>query len=268
MRESWTHAHDLALIYIALAYGTDSELSQPELKMITDAIATWRTDLSAVEVNEVVLEAVAVFLEGNPRVEVVHSMQSLKEVLDPDQRRRALDDIVRIAEADGVLLHRERGLITFLATIWEMKTTGLRLIEQVSVPEEQVPTWSLLHDISLMYVVMAHSTDNDLSETEIGAILERLAEWQPDLDEVATRRVIGDVLAFYASEPARDRLQSSVSAIKESLPMMQRLVLLNDLVYIAESDGEFTHHEKEMLASLSSAWEIPVRLNGKVRTDA
>ncbi|HEX7071846.1 MAG TPA: TerB family tellurite resistance protein, partial [Rhodothermales bacterium] len=167
MRESWTQAHDLALIYIALAYGTDSELSETELRTITDAIATWRTDLSRVEVNEIVLEAVAVFLEGNPRTEVVNSMQTLKEALTVEQRRRALDDIVRIAESDGVLLHRERGLITFLASIWEMKATGMRLIEQISVPEEQVPTWSLLHDISLMYVVMAHSTDNNLSEPEI-----------------------------------------------------------------------------------------------------
>ena len=267
MRESWTNAHDLALIYIALAYGTDSDLAEPELRTITDAIAAWRTDLSEVEVNEVVMEAVAVFLEGNPRVEVVHSMQTLKDVLSGEQRRRALDDIIRIAASDGVLLHRERGLITFLSSIWEMKSTGLRMIEQVGVPEEQLPTWSLLHDISLMYVVMAHSTDNHLSESEIGAIVERLSEWQPDLDEGSTRRVLGDVLEFYAAEPARERLQGSVSAIKQALPMMQRLVLLNDLVYIAESDGEFTHYEKEMLASLSSAWDIPVRLNGRLRAD-
>lgn len=267
MRETWTTAHDLALIYIALAYGTDSELSERELKTITEAISTWRTELSVVEVNEIVLEAVAVFLEGNPRVEVVNSMQTLRDVLSEEQRRRALDDIIRIAEADGVLLHRERGLITFLASIWEMKATGQRLIDQISVPEEQLPDWSLLHDISLMYVVMAHSTDNVLSEPEIGAIVERLSEWQPDLDEGSTRRVVGDVLTYYASEPAQERLQSSVSAIKEALPMMQRLVLLNDLVYIAEADGEFTQHEKEMLATLSAAWDIPVRLNGRLHSN-
>lgn len=264
MRESWTPAHDLALIYVALAYGTDSELSEKELQTITEAIATWRADLSVTEVNEVVLEAVAIFLEGNPRSEVVHSMQTLRDVLSTEQRRRALDDIIRIAEADGVLLHRERGLITFLATIWEMKATGQRLIEQSSVPEETSPEWSLLHDISLMYVVMAHSTDNELSEPEIGAIVERLSEWQPDLDEGSTRRVIGDVLTYYASEPPSERLQTSVTAIKDGLPLMQRLVLLNDLVYIAEADGEFTQYEKEMLATLSSAWDIPVRLNGKL----
>lgn len=265
MRDTWTHTHDLALIYVALAYGTDSELSEGELRILTEALADWRSDLSETEIHEVVLEAVAVFLEGNPRVEVVNSMQTLHAVLSEDQRHKALDDIIRIAEADGVLLNRERGMITFLASIWEMKATGQRLIQEMSVPEEQLPSWSLLHDISLVYVVMAHSTDNDLSEPEIGAILERLSEWQPDLDENSTRRVMGDVLNFYASEPDEERLRSSVAAIKAALPMMQRLVLLNDLVYIAEADGAFTHHEKEMLASLSAAWDIPVRLNGKLR---
>lgn len=264
MKETWTHTHDLALIYIALAYGTDSELTEAELQTITGAIGAWRDDLSEVDVHEIVLEAVAIFLEGNPQVEVVNSMRTLRDALSVSEREQALEDIVRIAEADGVLLHRERGLITFLASIWDMKGTGVRLIEKTDVPAEAVPEWSLLHDISLMYVVMAHSTDNDLSEPEIQAIVERLGEWQPELDEGATRRVIGDVLTMYASEPADERLRSSVAAIKNALPLMQRLVLLNDLVYIAEADGAFTHYEKEMLASLSAAWDIPVRLNGRL----
>ena len=267
MRDNWTPTHDLALVYVALAYGTDSELSERELQVITEKLQTWRADLSTADIYEIVLEVVAIFLEGNPRAEVVRSMQTLKETLSADQRRRALEDVVQIAEADGVLLHRERGLITFLSSIWNMKATGIRLVEQSDVPEESTPDWSLLHDVCLMYVVMAHSTDNDLSDDEIQAILERLLEWQPELGEEGIRRLVGNVLEFYASEPDEMRLRSSVTAIKAALPMIQRLVLLNDLVFIAESDGEFTAPEKEMLASLSSAWDVPVRLNGKLRDD-
>ena len=122
--------------------------------------------------------------------------------------------------------------------------------DEVLIPAPDYPLWTAMTSLAGGTPVHYRCDPDD--------------EWQPDLDEGSTRRVVGDVLSFYATEPARDRLQSSVAAIKEALPLMQRLVLLNDLVYIAEADGDFTHHEKEMLAALSTAWDIPVRLNGKL----
>ena len=39
--EDWTTPHDLALIYIALAYGTDHDLQEEEMATLTDALREW-----------------------------------------------------------------------------------------------------------------------------------------------------------------------------------------------------------------------------------
>ena len=107
-RDSWTSAHDLALLYIALAYGTDYELSDRELDTIKQTLQRWRSDFPPDEVKEVVMEAFTVYLEEGAAEEVARCMERLNETLDEDERRRALEGVVGIAEADGVMLTSER----------------------------------------------------------------------------------------------------------------------------------------------------------------
>ena len=166
-----------------------------------------------------------------------------------------------LAEADGILLNSERSLISTLADVWQLKTMARGLIEQSSVAEEEKPDWSLLHDLALIYIVMAHSTDGELSEDEIAAVIDRLGEWQPELSEDEVRDVVREALAFYADEPTEQALYDSVGAVKEIMPTVQRLSVLEDLVHIAEVDGAVNRHENEMLQSLARAWDISIRLN-------
>ena len=77
--------------------------------------------------------------------------------------------------------------------------------------------------MSLICIVLAHSTDNDLSNNEIGAILDRLHHWQPDLADDDLRRVVSDALKFYSSQPDQESLEASVKAIKKTLPPIQRI---------------------------------------------
>lgn len=261
IEESWTYLHDLALLYITLAYGTDHRLSDTELHAITSALCAWNTELEPEQVQEVVLEAAAVFLEEYADTEVIRSIQTLSQVLTPEQLRRALEQVMQIAEADGVLLTSERSIVSILAELWDIKATGKRLIEQSTVESETFPSWTLMHDIGLICVVVAHSTDNELSEREIGAIIEKLHEWQPGMTEEEIRQIIRQALEFYATEPDKEALSNSVQAIRDTLPVLQRLALLDDLVYIARSDEEFTDSEREMITSLSQAWKITVRLD-------
>lgn len=262
-KDTWTVAHDLALVYIALAYGTDHDLSDEELNALTRALSAW-DDFFAEDVREVVLEALAVYLEGTPGVEVARTIQSLAQTLSPMQRRQALQDVMRIAEADGILLSSEQSLISALAGAWHVKALEQHLLDQTTANIEALPAWSLLHDLSLVYVILAHSTDDDLSDAELQAITERLHEWQPDLEEADTRQVLADVLQFYAEEPGEKALGRSIGAIKEALPAIQRLVVLDDLHYIARADGDLGSHARDMIASLAQAWEVSVRLNGHV----
>jgi uncharacterized tellurite resistance protein B-like protein len=262
--DTWSTAHDLALIYIALAYGTDYQLSDEELDTITSTLQGWRSDLDRESIQEVVVEAMTVFLEDDPEKEVVNSMQTLKQVLSSEDQQRVLREIMHIAEADGVLLRTERSLIAVLADLWEVRAAAENLVKQSTVSVESAPFWSLLHDMGLMYLVVSHSTDNNLETSEISAMVERMLQWEPTFSEDEARTLLREVLQFYAEGPDELALQRSVYTIRDTLPMLQRLALLDDLVYIAEADGDFTQHEKDMILTLSRAWNVAVRLNGKI----
>lgn len=258
--DTWTRAHDLALIYTAVGYGSDKHLADAEITTIKEAVASWRPQDSEEAISEIVMETLAVILEGDADDEVDRSIRSLKEALTIDQRKKALEDAVRIAEADGIFLDSERSLITVLAQIWEVEPTFDRLMEESSVELEEEPLWSLLHDMALLYIVVAHGSDNKLQESEIGAMIMRLGVWQPDLDEDAIREIIRDALEFYATGPSKEDLDDSSTAILDTLSRSQRLEVLNDLVFIAEADGEYTQEEKNMIEVLTGVWGLDVDL--------
>ena len=258
--ETWTTTHDLALVFIALAYGTDNRLADAELDAITERLSGWRPGADRNAVHEVVVEAVSVYLEA-PSEEVTRAVKRLGRELTEPERRRVLEEVVTIAEADGVLLASERGLIATLASAWEMKSLGDDLLAQTTVATEERPHWSLLHDVALVYVVLAHGTDGDLSGSEIDAIIRRLHDWQPELSEDDLRRVIGDVVTYYGTGLDRQALVQPVHNLREALPMMQRLAVLDDLRFIAEIDGPLVQEEQEMLRSIAQGLRVGIGLD-------
>lgn len=261
--DTWTRAHDLALVYVALAYGTDAELTDDELAAITERLRAWRADFAIEDVQEVVMESLAIFLEGGAETEVPRSIHSLMRTLSETERERALEDIVRIAEADGVVLSAERSLINTLARSWGLKALSDELIEQSEARVEAAPEWTIFHDLSLIYLVMAHSTDDELSSPEIDAIVQRLGDWKQEMTEEDVRGIVRSALRFYAQGPDEQVLRRSVVSIKKALPVIQRLAALDDLVYIAEADGDVNEHEQTMINTLAQAWGVSVRLNGR-----
>lgn len=261
---SWTTSHDLALIYIALAYGTDHDLTEGEMAALTDALRDWAAIPDDAHIQEVVMEAAAVFLEGDARAEVRRSIHHLGEELTSLERRQALRDVMRIAEADGVLLEREQGLIHLLADAWSLKQLGEDLVEDTSaVVQRKGEDWSLIHELAFLYIVVAHSANNDLSSDEIDVMLDRLSEWQPEMSEEDIRDVFRRSLQVYADEPEQSLIQESVEALKDVLPLVQRLTVLDDLNTVAHADGGLTRNERELIMYLAQAWDINVRLNGR-----
>jgi uncharacterized tellurite resistance protein B-like protein len=262
--ETWTTTHDLALIYIALAYGTDHDLSDDELDTITSSLREWATVPEGTPVSEVVMEAAAAFLEGDARAELRRSIGHLRDNLGPAERRQALEDVIRIAEADGVLLEREQGLIGTLAEAWSLKKLSRELIEDTSATvQRQEEDWSLIHELAFVYVIVAHSADDELNPDEIEVILDRLQEWQDDLSEDDVREVVRRALQVYADDPGEDLIRQSVEALKEALPDIQRLAVLDDLHCIARADGPLNDEEQTLIRSLSRAWDVNVRFNGR-----
>lgn len=263
-KNTWTQAHDLALVFIALAYGTDEDLSPEELATITDVLQDWRDDFPVDEVQDVVMEAVAVYTGDSSDEEVQQSIEALRDQLSVDERRRALEHLSMVAEADGVLLRAEQSLLTRLADAWEIKSGTTTKLDALQSGEADPQTWSLLDRIALMYIVLAHSTDSHLEEAEIEAMVRRLNDWEPELSEEDVRTVLRKALAYYSEQPEEAELRASIDTLRKRLPAMYRLVLLDDLASIARADGELNAQEREMIANLSSAWGVDIRLNGTV----
>lgn len=256
----WTHLHDMALVFLALAYSTDTSLSDAEVDSISNSLKSWRPNASDQEINEIVLEAASVFFEVDAEREIVQSAISLGSALSIEQRQQVLEDVLRVAEADGVLLNSDLNVLSVLASAWDTKATKDRLLDESTVRMEGDPEWSVLHDIALMYIIMAHSTDGDLSEVEIATMKDRLGEWEPELDKGMVLSILRTALEYYSQSPGQVDIQDSVLAIKEALPRTQRLVILDDLVTIARADGNVKVGEKEIMESLSNAWNVDIRI--------
>lgn len=260
-QDTWTRCHDLALIYIALAYGTDKQLDDAEIVSLTSAIKRWRPEDTDLAVREIVMEAMAVFLETDADEEVARSIRSVKSTLSVEQRRDALEDAVRIAEADGILTHSETSMISVIADIWEVQETKERLMDESSVAMEEKPSWSLLHDIVFLYIVLAHGSNNKLDPVEIEAMIERLGAWQPDLPEEELKSILREALQYYSQGLDKEDVDESASSIMDSFARAQRMGVLTDLEYIATVDGEMNEMELDMIELLAQVWKVDVRLD-------
>lgn len=257
-KDTWTSTHDLGLIFIALAYGTDQVLADAELDAIVDALKRWNPDMSEESAKEVVMEAISVYIASDVSKEVVQSIHSLKRVLSEDARRRALEDVVRIAKSDGILLGSERSLISVLANAWQIKEAG-GMLNDTSLSAAGADGWTLMHDIALLYVAMAHGGDNQITEVEIGAMIDRMNQWQPELDEQGVRAILRRALKRYSDESTDKLVSATVAAVKTAFPVPQRLAVLDDLIHIAGVDGNLNRHEAGIIDSLSRAWDVEVR---------
>ena len=164
-----------------------------------------------------------------------------------------------------MLLEREQGLIHVLADAWSLKQLSEELIEDTTAAvQRQGEDWGLIHELAFLYIVVAHSANNDLSTSEIDVILDRLQEWQPQRSEDEVREVFRRSLQVYAEEPGQSLIEQSVETLKNALPVVQRLTVLDDLNTVAHADEEgLTPNERELIMHLAQAWDVNVRLNGR-----
>lgn len=251
--ETWTRTHDLALVYIALVFGGGTNITDTILSTVIRSLHKWDDSLSEEGIKEVVLEALTIYIEDDAHVEFTRTVRSLNKQLNQDERKKALEDVLEIAEADGVLQSSERSLITLLAENWDLKDSSKTMLEQSSAAVDEHPSWSLMHDMALICIVLAHSTDNDLSPTEIEKILERLGSWQPDLGKDEITSVVGDAIKAYSAQPGQEVLSACLSSIKEALPIIQRVAFIDDLVSIAQVDDAIIDTERDMIRNISAA---------------
>jgi uncharacterized tellurite resistance protein B-like protein len=254
------NVQDLALIFIALAYGADSELTDTEVESLTAAIGRWRPDDEPDDIREVVIGALAVFEEDQIGDEVMTAIESLDKELDLASKQRALEDTMLIAEADGLLLSSERTLISVLAATWDLRASEAELLAKTTATVDDRPVWTLLHDIGLLAIAIAHGSDGGIDRQEISSMMARLGGWRPDLDSDDLQAVIRTALEVFSEVNLVEVLQQCAVSVRERLPHALRLIVLDDLIAVAEADGTMNRNEADMIGSLAQAWQLEIRI--------
>ena len=117
---SWTPAHDLALIYLALTHGADADLDPNEMSMMAQKLHHWMPNTANNQIKSVLNEVMLVYLGGSRAQMLDTSVASLRESMPKGQRIAVLNDLADIASADGMIVPGEVGFIQHLATQWEI----------------------------------------------------------------------------------------------------------------------------------------------------
>lgn len=258
--------HDLALVFVALAYGTEKNISEAELHRVVETLTRWDEGVDPRRAQEAVVEAVALFYddEGEADDLLLDALRRLYEGMTQEAREAALEDVLTVAEADGRLLQSEIAFIDSLAEAWHLKRHADALLAASTVVREE--NWTLLHDVALVYQVVAHSASTRLPQEVADTMVDRLREWKPGLDAEAAHRTLRRASDYYAGRA--EALRDTAERILDALPLLYRLALISDLYVIALADGPVDPRERASIAALKHAWGLGRRDDPPEASDA
>ncbi len=117
-------------------------------------------------------------------------------------------------------------------------------------------TLTLLHDLALLYLGLAHGADEDLDPAETRQISASLRRWQPNKDPALIDHVIREATLTYMNGANPQRLDKAVDVLKNALPRDLRATILSDLSDIARADGEILTEEKDFIYRLANEWGL------------
>ena len=110
---------DLAYLCVALAYGTDADLSDSEADVIHLKLADWADALGVSDAPDEALDAArARFAAGPDRGALHASIRRAARALPAAFRAVVLRDMVQIANADGRFLDTEEDLLNTVSAAW------------------------------------------------------------------------------------------------------------------------------------------------------
>ncbi len=262
---------DIALIYIALAHSTDQDLSEPEVTTISERLRAWQTEAT----EETVLSAIKDALEDYTHERAQNGLESaitrVRNDVDQEKRRMILEDLTDIALADDKFLYSEGSFIGELARAWEVQVevegNGARSWSVLNGHgqgsengnAENGSSWTAVHDLALVYLELAHGTDEDIVDSEVDAIAQKINEWLPDAERSQILQVVREAMHAYVQGPDKRLFDDSVDTLKNVVPTHQRAALLADLNYVASADGGITEREQQMIDRLTQAWDVSLR---------
>lgn len=259
METPQAHRHiinDLALIYLHFAHGTDGELSDAEIGVIAERLMDWQEEGGRDAVVESVRKAMRVYNAADDDSDLEAAVDSIGMSVSREVRTFIIDDLMDIALADDIFRHAESSFIKQLCDRWDVRPSA-EMGEPGSFSVVQKGDvdggWTPLHDLALVYLTVAHSTDRDLSIPEIEAITRKLSEWMPESEESDVLLVVQGAMNIYGDGSDTSVLEDSVEALRRYIPEHQRKALIEDLEYVANSDGNVLAAERELIERLREA---------------
>ena len=265
-----THVPPLARLYVTLAYRTDADLAEEELGAVLDRLHLQAPRVPVEQIEEVVADALFEVQQGghDALAEASAAARVLAAELDAHACERVLEDLLVIAEADGVFHPAERLVLRTCASIWGLPTPrmpvpALRPRDPASLEhvEREPTTWTLLHGLAYVYLALAHGADGTLSENEIEVILRKLREWHPTLRDESARLLLDHAAERFlhdakAEDGGRRAYRAVLRDARQHLDEQGRMLVINDLVEIAFADDVLYAAEETLIYDLIEAWEV------------
>lgn len=126
-------------------------------------------------------------------------------------------------------------------------------------------SWSLLHDVALLYLTAMHGPDDEIHAAESDTIKGLLRTRSGGAGNVD--RVFDEVMLMYVGSSGDEMIAASIASLGQSLSQRQRRDVLQELTQIATADGLVYESEIQLLAEIANRWGIG-GLHGGSATDA
>ncbi len=244
------HVEQLAHLYIAMARSSSDYVSDDVLNRVIGMLQARCAGASRADAAAALSKAMH---EGLSEIDELSRTKAVAEelhtVLSTEQKQSLLDDLREVAQLDGVVVRNEQGMLDALTATWEIEGDARS-------PDPALESWGVLHDLAYIFLVLAHSTDDDLSDTELEVIFNKLREWEPGVPPDDVERILQDAMHVYSEGRDDHRLEVAIRSVRERLPREQRMAALNDLVKIANADGVFLDDEEDLINHLLGEWDV------------
>jgi len=118
--DGWMELHEMALLYVALAHGTDHELADAEIRTGIALLRTWAPKYPQ-NIAEKTFQEVLLSYIGQERDQLIQlAAEGLRQSLPAAAQVGILNDLTDLAHADGKLLPLEVSFIQQLAGYWDL----------------------------------------------------------------------------------------------------------------------------------------------------
>jgi hypothetical protein len=152
----------------------------------------------------------------------------------------------------------------------EDKQKNIAFLDNQIIHKQFPDDWNLYEDLSFIYIYFSTNTDGNFSKKEKESIESLVGEWIGEEDESTLRKMTSDAIKkaqeAFNKDNSKDRFAFTLENIRRHFYVKfdydqektenQLKLILNDLLAIAESDGEIKTEELDLIDVLKMEWGI------------